>query len=103
MSHIFKIFFPGLGLGETTINSVAFTIGDSFPVMWYGICIAFGMLMAIVYAGWRCKQAGIKLDDLLDAAIYAIFFGIFFGARLYYYLFSDQQLDWKDYFNLRTG
>ena len=97
------VSFPGLGIGEGNINSVAFTIGDSFTVMWYGICIALGMLMAITYASWRCKQQGIKVDDLIDVAIFAIFFGVI-GARLYYVVFSPSQFKtFWDIINLRTG
>ena len=96
------VSFPGLGIGEGTISSVAFKIGD-FEIMWYGICIALGMVMAIAYAAWRCKQQGIKVDDLIDIAIFAIFFGVI-GARLYYVAFSPSQFNtiW-DVLNLRSG
>ena len=103
MNHTFTLSFPGLGINGLTINSVAFTVGESFTVMWYGIMIALGMLMAIVYAGWRCKQAGIKIDDLLDVAIYTIFFGVIVGARGYYVLFSEHKFSFAEYFDLRTG
>ena len=68
------VSFPGLGIDGGEISSVAFTIGESFTVMWYGVVIALGMLMAIAYAAFRCKQQGIKIDDLIDIAIFAIFF-----------------------------
>ena len=104
MNYTFTLSFPGLGINGWTINSVAFTIGDSFTVMWYGIMIALGMLMAITYASWRCKQAGIKIDDLLDIAIYTIFFGVV-GARLYDVVFDDKGAfkTFMDVINLRTG
>ena len=103
MYNQISVSFPGIGIGEGTINSVAFSIGENFAVMWYGICIALGMLMAIAYASWRCKQSGIKVDDLIDIAIYTIFFGVV-GARLYYVAFSPSQFNslW-DVINLRTG
>jgi phosphatidylglycerol:prolipoprotein diacylglycerol transferase len=98
-----SVSFPGLGIGEMSISSIAFTLGESFTVMWYGVVIALGMLMAIVYASWRCKQQGIKVDDLMDIAIYTIFFGVI-GARLYYVAFSPSQFKtlW-DVINIRTG
>jgi len=97
------VSFPGLGIGEGNINSVAFTIGESFTVMWYGICIALGMLLAITYASWRCKQQGIKVDDLIDVAIFTIFFGVI-GARLYYVIFSPSQFKTLlDVINIRNG
>ena len=97
------VSFPGLGIGEGDISSIAFTLGENFTVMWYGICIALGMVMAIAYASWRCKQQGITIDDLIDVAIFTIFFGVI-GARLYYVLFSDHEFKtlW-DVINLRTG
>lgn len=98
-----SVSFPGLGIGEMSISSIAFTLGESFTVMWYGVVIALGMLMAIVYASWRCKQQGIKVDDLMDIAIYTIFFGVI-GARLYYVVFSPSQFKTLlDVINIRTG
>ena len=40
--------FPGLGL-EFTINRVAFSIG-SIHIYWYGVCIAVGLCLALVFA-----------------------------------------------------
>ncbi len=96
------VSFPGLGIEGGEISNVAFKIGD-FEIMWYGVVIAFGMLMAIAYAGWRCKQAGISFDHLTDIAIFTIFFGVI-GARLYYVAFSPNQFHsiW-DVLNLRSG
>ena len=62
--------FPGLGIDNGEVNSVAFSIGENFSVMWYGVVIALGMLMAIAFACYRCKQHGIKMDDLIDIAIF---------------------------------
>ena len=83
----FELSFPGLGINGWNINPVAFSIGENFSVMWYGVVIALGMLMAIAYASYRCKQHGIKVDDLIDIAIFTIFFGVI-GARLYYVAFN---------------
>ena len=90
MLQNFNISFPGLGIENWEINSVAFTIGDSFTIMWYGVIISLGMLAAIAYASYRCKQQGIKIDDLIDIAIFTIFFGVI-GARLYYVAFSPTE------------
>ena len=99
----FELSFPGLGINGWNINSVAFTIGDSFTVMWYGVVIALGMLFAIAYAAFRCKQQGIKIDDLIDIAIYTIFFGVI-GARLYYVAFNPTNFKTiGDVLNLRSG
>ena len=99
----FELSFPGLGINGWNINPVAFSIGDSFSVMWYGVVIALGMLMAIAYASYRCNQQGIKVDDLIDIAIFTIFFGVI-GARLYYVAFNPTNFKTiGDVLNLRTG
>lgn len=97
------VAFPGLGIDGGEVNSVAFTLGENFSVMWYGVVIALGMLMAIVYAAYRCKQQGIKVDDLIDIAIFAIFFGVI-GARLYYVIFNPTNFKTiMDVIDIRSG
>ena len=81
---IVKFAFPGLGINGGEVSKVAF--GD---VRWYGVVIALGMLMAIAYAAYRCKQFGIKVDDLIDVAIFTIFFGVI-GARMFYVAFDPE-------------
>ena len=97
------VSFPGLGIDGGEVNSVAFSLGENFSVMWYGVVIALGMLMAIAYACYRCKQHGIKIDDLVDIAIFTIFFGVI-GARLYYVAFNPANFKTLgDILNLRSG
>ena len=99
----FELSFPGLGINGWNINPVAFSIGENFSVMWYGVVIALGMLMAIAYASYRCQQQGIKVDDLIDIAIFTIFFGVI-GARLYYVAFNPTNFKTiGDVLNLRSG
>lgn len=103
MSGNVTVSFPGLGIENFEINSTAFSLGDGFDIMWYGVIISLGMLAAIAYASWRCKQIGIKFDDLLDIAIYTILFGVI-GARLYYVIFSPSQFKTLgDVLNIRNG
>lgn len=103
MLRSITVSFPGLGIESFDLDNVAFKIGENFEVMWYGVVIALGMLMAICYAAYRCKQAGISFDDLTDIAIFTILFGVI-GARLYYVAFSPNQFKtiW-DVLNLRSG
>jgi phosphatidylglycerol:prolipoprotein diacylglycerol transferase len=97
------VAFPGLGIDGGEVNSVAFTLGENFSVMWYGVVIALGMLMAIAYASFRCKQQGIKIDDLIDIAIFTIFFGVI-GARLYYVIFNPTNFKTiMDVLDIRSG
>lgn len=80
------ISFPGLGIKEFKINSVALKVGN-FEIAWYGIIITLGMIAAVSYVLWRARQEKISADDMIDMAIYVILFGLV-GARLYYVLMS---------------
>ena len=49
--------FPGLGL-SFELDRVAFSIGGA-DIYWYGVCIAFGLCLALVFAFRRCTEFGI--------------------------------------------
>ena len=83
-----KISFPGLGLEFNPYRFIGY--GD-IQVYFYGLIIAFGMALAMVYAWKRCKQFGIREDDLTDGFIWIVPFAIV-CARLYYVAFK-----WEDY------
>ncbi|MGL6105804.1 prolipoprotein diacylglyceryl transferase [Romboutsia sp.] len=68
------------------MDRVAFTI-FGIDVMWYGILMATGMILGTVIALKEAKRVGIKEDDVLDLAIFAIPLGLL-GARLYYVIFN---------------
>ena len=80
------ISFPGLGIESFALNRVAFSIGG-FDIMWYGIIITCGMLLAYLYGLTRAKLERVKSDDVTDLTLFLILFGII-GARLYYVLFK---------------
>lgn len=96
------VAFPGLGL-EFNINRVAFQIGN-IPVYWYGILIALGFILAIIYVNKRAKEFGIDPDRMLDVIMGGAVGGII-GARAYYVLlkwdYYGQNLD--QIFNTRSG
>ena len=48
--------FPGLGL-SFELDRVAFSIGGA-DIYWYGVCIAFGLCLALVFAFRRCTEFG---------------------------------------------
>ena len=78
------IEFPGLGL---TMNPPAgFTIGN-FDVRFYGLIIALGLILAVVYALRRREQFGLSEDDLLDGVLWIAPFAIL-CARIYYCAFE---------------
>lgn len=82
------VSFPGLGIGEFEINQTAFTIpGIDWPIRWYGVIIAAGFLLAILYILKRTRTFGLDADRVLDVIIGAVIGGIV-GARLYYVIFS---------------
>lgn len=63
----YHVQFPGLGL-ELTLNRVAFSIGN-FDVYWYGIIIAAGMLLAMLFAFRYAVDFGIDADRLVDVVL----------------------------------
>lgn len=81
---IYHVHFPGLGL-NFNINPVAFSIG-SYDIMWYGVIIATGFLLALLYAIKFSKLFGLDSDKLINAVLVGIVTGII-GARLYYVIF----------------
>ncbi len=96
------ISFPGLGIGEFTVNNVAFSV-FGIDIAWYGIIITAGMIIAFCYASWRAvKYEKIKFDDMLDYAIWIILCGVI-GARLYYVIMDDSHYTLKQIFALRDG
>ena len=81
----YNVSFPGLGL-EFTINPVAFSIGDS-SVYWYGIIIASGLMLAVLYAWVSAKRYKVDKDKLINCVLVGIVTGII-GARLYFCFFE---------------
>ena len=78
------ISFPGLGIEIDPPRG--FQIG-SMSIYFYGIIIAFGLLMAVLYGLKRCNQFGLKEDDILDGVLCIVPVAII-CARAYYCIFS---------------
>lgn len=89
----YNVTFPHLGL-EFNINPVAFSIG-SFHVYWYGIIIAAGFLLALIYASFSCKKMNIDINRLFDVVIVGLIAGVIF-ARLFYVVFYPGDKYWKN-------
>ena len=105
------VSFPGLGIENFELDNVAFNLGGNFPVYWYGVIITLGIVLAFVYAAFRGKYEGVKLDDLIDVALWTVILGVI-GARLYYVLttldrYIPEPFNFgefiKNIFNLRKG
>ena len=56
-------------------------------IRFYGIAIALGLLLAVLYGLRRSKQFGLKEDDILDGVLGIVPFAII-CARAYYCIFS---------------
>ncbi len=105
MLYTSKISFPGLGIGEFTVNSIAFTIpGTEITIAWYALIITFGMICCILYTISQARKVGITIDDIIDYALFTIPIGVI-GARLYYVIFdTDHTYETIiDVFNIRQG
>ena len=74
------------------LEPVAFHIGRK-PVYWYGIIIAAGFFLALLYAFSEAKRTGFSQDDLSNAVLIGTPAAIV-CARLYYVIFNFK--DYKD-------
>lgn len=102
MHRISRISFPGLGIGEFEVDSVAFSIGN-FTIAWYALIITFGVICAIAYAYFRAKKINVTSDDIMDYALFVVPIGVL-GGRLYYVLTSlEKYHSFKDVINIRNG
>lgn len=90
---MFHVQFPGLGL-QLEIDRIAFSIG-SFHVYWYGIIIALGFILAVIYAMKSAPKFGLDPDKLMNCIIVGIICGIV-GARAYYVIFYPGDMYLKD-------
>ena len=96
------ISFPGFGIGNFEVNSVAFSIGD-FAIAWYAIIITFGMIAACFYTWYKGKNIGLTSEDIIDYALALIPSGIV-GARLYYVLSEiEHYKTFADVIDIRSG
>ena len=86
MEKLHKISFPGLGIGEMDIESLALNF-KGLTVAWYGVIIVTGILLSVLYIYLRGKRKKLLLDDLIDVAFFTVIPGIV-GARLYYVFFD---------------
>lgn len=79
-----EISFPSLGI--TVDPDKVLQIGP-FEIHYYGLLIALGLMLAIVYACRRSKQFGLVADDILDGVLCIVPFAVL-CARLYYVVFQ---------------
>ena len=78
------ISFPSLGIEIDPPRGFSLF---GLDIRFYGIIIAVGLLLAVIYGLKRSKQFGLKEDDILDGVLGIVPFAII-CARAYYCAFS---------------
>ncbi len=61
--------------------------GKDFSIKFYGVIIAFGFLLAVLFGGRMAYKWKLDLNKMLDILLFGTIGGIL-GARLYYVLFE---------------
>ena len=74
----------------TSPGAVAFSI-FGIDIMWYGILVGSGFILAVILSYIRAPQHGIQSDQIIDLALWLIPLSII-GARTYYVIF-----EWENY------
>lgn len=89
--------FPKLGWKfDVYANLVEFTIPGwdiDVTIRFYGVIIAFGFILAVLFGGRMAYKWKMDLNKMLDVLLYGTVAGII-GARLYYVIF-----EWNSYKN----
>lgn len=78
------ISFPALGL---ELNPPAGFELFGRTIYFYGVVIALGFLLAILYCNKRAPRFGLTEDNVLDVILWALPLGVV-GARAYYVIFN---------------
>lgn len=81
------IFFPLFGIEWNPRRY--FEIGP-FTIQCYGILIALGLVLAVIYAWKRASEFGIRADDLTDGVLCVVPFAVI-CARAFYCAFQWEQ------------
>ena len=83
-SDFSTISFPSLGIEINPVRAIQ--IGP-LSIHLYGLIIALGLMLAVIYACKRSRQFGLTADDLTDGVLFIVPFAIL-CARLYYCVFQ---------------
>lgn len=77
-----------------TLNPIAFTlpIGNGWDIYWYGIIIALGFMLAIIYGMKNATRFNVNTDKMLDVIIVTTPVSIL-CARAYYVIFDGVKLN----------
>ena len=89
MSHFIE--FPNLGWKFAISDTI--DVFGLFTIKWYGLLIAVGFLLAVIYGLKRARDFGIDPDRMIDVALLTVPVA-FVGARLYYVFFSSSRAEY---------
>ena len=82
-----SISFPSFGI---EVNPSRIISLGPLTIHYYGLIIATGLMLAVLYCCKRSDQFGLKEDDVLDGVLWITPFAII-CARIYYCVFSWQE------------
>lgn len=91
---------------KLTVKPIAFTLklgSFEWNIYWYGILIALGFLLAVVYALKNYKRFSLDVDRMLDVVLVTVPLSIL-CARVYYVLFDGVKVEsFKDFIGFGTS
>ena len=84
-SNYSNIFFPSIGLEINPDRVISIT--ENFSIHYYGVMIALGLMLAVIYGLRRSRQFGLDSDTIIDGVLCVVPVAVIF-ARLYYCAFA---------------
>ena len=91
-------------LGDIALNPPSSFKLFNFTFYIYGLVIATGFLLAVIYCTLKCRKFSVNEDNFFDALLFSVPAGII-GARVYYVVFNFSNFagDWTSVFKIREG
>jgi phosphatidylglycerol:prolipoprotein diacylglycerol transferase len=85
-------------LGDFTLDFSSYFTVFGWKFYWYGVIIAVGFILAVIYTSRKAKVFGFTQDNLIDMLIISVPMAIVF-ARLYYVIFFRDSDGVNPYFD----
>ncbi len=73
-------------LGNLTIDPAPYFKIGPLTIHWYGLIIAMGFLLAVLYCAKRAPEFGLTSDNVFDAILFGLPMALI-GARIYFCIF----------------
>jgi len=81
----FRAFERSFSVSSTALEMTLF--GNNITIQWYGVIIAFGFTLAVLFGGRMAYKWKMSLDKMVDVLIGGTIGGVL-GARLFYIMFN---------------